>query len=83
MKRTVTVRCSCNQYPDFQTPCCDFFKQMLNDCRVRLKYDEKNNTYGILLVGKKGMQPIYYCLWCGKKFPDSIAGKNRTALRKK
>lgn len=72
MKR-VTVRCRCNKFPDHITPCCDFFKKMLNDCYVRLDYLKERNMYGILFVGDLVIQGFFYCPWCGTKLPDHIA----------
>lgn len=72
MKRRVIVECYCDQFPDIKTPCCNFFKQMLNDCHVRMTYKEKQNMYGIKLVASKAVQPLFYCPWCGFKLPEPV-----------
>lgn len=72
MKRRITVECLCNNRLDHKTPCCDFFKQMLNDCSVRLVYKEKWNSYGIIIIGSGSSQGINFCPWCGIKLPERI-----------
>ena len=64
-KKRITVECACNEYTDLKAPCCEFFKQMLNDCGVRLGYSTERNVYGIRIVGSDSFQRIKYCPWCG------------------
>lgn len=64
--------CECNQYPNHVTPCCDVFKYMLNDCRIRLIYIEQKNMYGIKFTDDSDIQEICYCPWCGTKFSEII-----------
>lgn len=70
MKKKITIECLCNKFPDIKTPCCNFFKQMLNDCHMRLTYLPHHNMYGIKIVGTGSTQGIQYCPWCGTKFPE-------------
>lgn len=69
-KMRVTLKCECNKFLDHKTPCCEFFKRMLNDCKVRLTYSEKHNLYGIQIISSNGVQGIRFCPWCGIKFPE-------------
>jgi len=68
----VTLKCRCDKHLDRITPCCEFFKQMLNDCRVRLVYLERRDMYCIRFIASSGKQGILYCPWCGTKFPDPL-----------
>lgn len=70
MKRRITVDCTCNKFPDIETPCCDFFKERLNDCHTRLNYLADRNIYGIKLVGLDATDAFRYCPWCGKMLPE-------------
>lgn len=76
MKTRLTVPCSCNKYLNRITPCCDFFKQMLNDCQVRIVYSEKSGRYGIDIISSGAMQGILYCPWCGTKLPEIISDED-------
>jgi hypothetical protein len=63
--KRVKVECACNNYLDKETPCCDFFKKMLNDCGVRLGYLKHDDMYTIRIIGSDSHQVIKYCPWCG------------------
>jgi hypothetical protein len=81
-KITVTLECICDKFKDLPTPCCDFFKQMLNDCKVRLEYRPTFREFGIKLVGSGGLQLIDYCPWCGTKLPKELCKEWDDILRK-
>jgi hypothetical protein len=81
MKRRVVVECTCGSYPNHVTPCCDFFKKMLNDCYVRLSYKKRYNLYGIAFVGEDNLQGIYFCPWCGARLPEWIEGPGLKKIR--
>lgn len=72
-KKRITLECLCDKYSDHETPCCDFFKQILNNCKIRLVYIKKRNMYGIEIISCPGLvQGIRYCPWCGAKFPGIV-----------
>jgi len=79
-KVKTTLECVCDKFKDLPSPCCDFFKQMLNDCKVRLEYRPAFREFGIKLVGSGGLQLIYYCPWCGTKLPERLYEQWRKVL---
>jgi hypothetical protein len=66
------MRCTCNQLKDMKTPCCDEFKEMLNDCKVRLEYRPTVREFGIRSVSSSRLFLIRYCPWCGAKLPRDL-----------
>jgi Domain of unknown function (DUF6980) len=82
ISRRVTVKCECNQYPNFETPCCDALKRNLNDCGVHLVYHPRKRIYGIKIVGTPtSYVQMNYCYLCGKKFPFDLNDEWERILR--
>lgn len=81
-KTNVVLECACDKFKDIATPCCDFFKDMLNDCKVRLEYRPTFREFGIKLVGGGGLQLIYYCPWCGRKLPTELCAEWDDVIKK-
>lgn len=79
-KTKITLECTCDRFKDLATPCCEFFKQMLNDCKVRLEYRPVFREFGIKLVGSDSLQLIYYCPWCSTKMPERLYEEWRKVL---
>lgn len=55
------------------TFCCSELTRHLRENEVALSYDDISRSYGIkILDGGTSSQQIYYCPWCGIKFPADV-----------
>jgi hypothetical protein len=70
--KQITIECTCNQYQDVETPCCEALKRNINDCENHLYYSRKYRQYAICRVGTTSITCIDYCPWCGIKMPKSL-----------
>ncbi len=52
--------------------CCDGMRFFLNEGKVQISYSPERRRYSILLYSN-ARQLIYYCPWCGKKFPKDLS----------
>jgi hypothetical protein len=71
-KIKITIECTCNKFKDLATPCCDEFKEMLNDCKVHLDYRPMIREFGIKSISSSRLFLIRYCPWCGSKLPACL-----------
>jgi hypothetical protein len=71
------IKCTCNQHPDLESPCCEDLKQMVNDCRVGIIYDKEDGYFAIKRPPpyRHGSHSIPHCPWCGSKFPEEFTDK--------
>jgi hypothetical protein len=82
MNKRITLKCTCNQYTNLLTPCCDNIKVALNDCNLKLYYLKKFREYGTIRLGSGSESAFYYCPYCGDKFPQPLRSKWYDILEK-
>jgi hypothetical protein len=53
--------------------CCDKMKDFLDEGKVAIVYSPKFRNYSIELRNSQAAQAIYFCPWCGIKFPSDLS----------
>lgn len=63
------------------THCCSTLTRFIEDPRLDINYDEVFRRYYIHLIsGHSATQGLFYCPWCGQKFPEELSEEYHNIL---
>lgn len=60
--------------------CCEQIAFFLEEGKVAITYQPDIRLFAINLKGSKGIQTIYFCPWCGSKFPKDLSDEHFSEL---
>lgn len=60
--------------------CCPLLTHFLEDPRLDINYNEILRRYYIHVSGGSATQALFFCPWCGKKFPEDLVDEYHEIL---